>query len=247
MEISALPCFDDNYIWLLQRGRDVVAVDPGEAAPLLDYLAQEKLNLVAILITHRHRDHIGGLPALAASCSAPVYGPAGIEGITRQLNDAECIDLLDGQFTVIATPGHTREHLCYYGEGRLFCGDTLFAGGCGRVIDDTPEILYDSLQKLAALPPDTQVCCAHEYTLANLAFAAVVEPGNTALQRRITAEAAKRAAGESTLPSTLALELQTNPFLRCTEAEVIRSVQLPPAQAASAVFSALRTWKNHFK
>ncbi len=249
LSISVLPCLDDNYIWLLRRGRELVAVDPGDAAPLADLMDENNQTLAAILLTHRHFDHIGGVAALVAKHPAPVYGPEGIAGVDHPLCDGDTLELLGEPVEVIATPGHTREHLSYLTSGALFCGDTLFAGGCGRVFDGEPGTLYASLQRLARLPAQTRVCCTHEYTLANLKFAAKVEPGNATIALRLEQEQARRASGQPTLPSSIALELATNPFLRCESAEVIHSAQkhAPDASSAESVFIALREWKNHFK
>lgn len=253
LEVIALPAFADNYIWLLRRGRHVVAVDPGDAAPVLDYLAATGTQLCAVLATHHHGDHVGGIDSLIAGHPAPVYGPAieAIDVVDHPLADNDRVVLaeLDAEFAVLAVPGHTRGHLAYYRRGMLFCGDTLFGAGCGRLFEGTPADMHASLARLAALPADTQVYCAHEYTLANLRFAAAVEPGNAAIVARTEDTAALRAEGRPSVPSTLAIELATNPFLRWNAPEVVaaatRRLGRTPADAGE-VFAAIRDWKNHF-
>lgn len=247
--ISVVPCFDDNYIWVLRKGREALAVDPGDAAPLLAWLENQSLHLAAILITHRHSDHVGGLPVLAAHQPVPVYGPAGIAGVTHEAKPSSVLRLLDTDIRVLATPGHTHEHLSYLTDEALFCGDTLFGAGCGRVFDGCMADMHASLMTLAALPPETLVCCAHEYTQSNLRFASAVEPDNDVIAARISDVRTKRAIGQPTVPSTIGLELATNPFLRCDHPDVISAARQhqPDAHSAAEVFSALRNWKNHFK
>jgi len=252
-QVVPVRAFKDNYIWVLRAGRNAAVVDPGEAAPVLDYLAAEGLDLVAILLTHHHRDHVGGVGTLIASHRIPVTGPKNepIEHLTRKVSEGDRIEVpeIGASFEVLDIPGHTRAHIAYYGEKRLFCGDTLFACGCGRVFEGTPEQMFGSLQKLAALPDDTLIYCAHEYTLANIAFARTVEPGNEALAQAERAAKELRARGEPTVPSTLAREKATNPFLRCADQAIIDSINkhldaqiVQPAQA----FAAIREWKNRF-
>ncbi len=247
--ISVVPCFDDNYIWVLHKGRDALAVDPGDAAPLLAWLKQKSMNLAGILITHRHADHIGGIPALVTHYQTPVYGPAEVAGITKPVHAGDTLHLLDTDIQVLATPGHTHEHLSYVAEDAVFCGDTLFGAGCGRVFDGDMGTMYSSLMQLAALPPETLVYCAHEYTQSNLRFASAVEPNNAAIAARIGDVQAKRACNQSTVPSSIGLELATNPFLRCDQPEVTAAArQLDPHAGSSVeIFTALRNWKNHFK
>ncbi|MBA3998011.1 MAG: hydroxyacylglutathione hydrolase [Candidatus Accumulibacter sp.] len=255
--VVPIPAFRDNYIWLLRHGASAVVVDPGAARPVLDYLARERLSLTAILITHHHADHQGGVAELLAHCAAEVFGPAAesITGLDRPLRGGERIRPagLEAAFDVLPVPGHTLGHLAYYRPGLLFCGDTLFGAGCGRLFEGSPAQMAASLARLAALPDDTAVYCAHEYTEANLRFALAVEPGNPELQRRARDAAALRAEGRPTVPSTIGLERATNPFLRCGEAAVIaaaRERESPEGRNSAAdplaVFTALRAWKDVF-
>lgn len=251
-EIIRIPAFKDNYIWLLRKGASAVVVDPGDARPVLDTLAREGLTLSAILVTHHHQDHQGGVADLLTHFPAGVFGPAteSITAVTHPLWGGETIRLvaLDAEFQVYATPGHTLGHLAYFGSECLFCGDTLFAGGCGRVFEGTPAQMYDSLIRLAALPDRTRVFCAHEYTEANLRFALAVEPGNRRLRDRVDEVAVARAKGLATVPSSLELEKATNPFLRCSVPEIVVSARGRGAQFDDPVdvFTTLRDWKNNF-
>lgn len=251
-DVIPIPAFQDNYIWLLRKGASAVVVDPGDARPVLAVLEREGLSLSSILITHHHADHQGGVTDLLEHHPAEVFGPAleSIAGISKPLRDGNTVwlDSLGVDFRVLAVPGHTLGHLAYYGAGCLFCGDTLFAGGCGRLFEGTAAQMSDSLSRLAALPDDTAVYCAHEYTQANLRFALVVEPGNLRLQDRAAEVSAARAKGQPTVPSTIGLEKATNPFLRCREPEVVASVRrkAPAACDELTVFAALREWKNGF-
>lgn len=226
-------------------------VDPGDARPVIEYLAREKLELVAILATHHHADHVGGIPRLLERGRVPVYGPRGepIDTLTRAVGEGDTVTIpeLDVSFAVLDIPGHTRAHIAYYGAECLFCGDTLFACGCGRVFEGTPEQMYASLEKLRALPDSTKVYCGHEYTLANIGFARGVEPGNEALDAREARDRGLREAGKPTLPTTLGQEKATNPFLRCLEPAVVESAnKYLGARAADPVrvFAAIRDWKN---
>ncbi|WP_300453601.1 hydroxyacylglutathione hydrolase [Accumulibacter sp.] len=251
-DVIRIPAFKDNYIWLLHNGAAAAVVDPGDARPVLDVLRRERLSLTTILVTHHHADHQGGVSDLLAHHAAEVFGPAAesIAGITRPLRGGETIRIAacDDDFQVVAVPGHTLGHVAYYGAGCLFCGDTLFAGGCGRLFEGSAAQMAESLARLAALPDETAVYCAHEYTQANLRFALAVEPGNRRLQNRAAEVAAARARGAATVPSTIAIEKATNPFLRCREPEVLASTQrrAPEARDEVAVFGALREWKNAF-
>jgi hydroxyacylglutathione hydrolase len=255
LHVTGIPAFQDNYIWLLQRPGEarVSVVDPGDAAPVLAHLQAHQLQLDSILLTHHHRDHIGGVAALKAATGATVYGPS-IERIAEcdiALHDGETLQLpvLQLALQVLAVPGHVREHLAFFGEGRLFCGDTLFLAGCGRVFTGTVEQLWHSLKRLSQLPPDTLVYCTHEYTLSNLRFARTVEPEHQGLRERERAAQAMRAETQPTVPGRLATELATNPFLRCHEPALQVLVSYGtgvPVRDELACFSALRAWKNRF-
>jgi hydroxyacylglutathione hydrolase len=257
-EILALPAFDDNYIWLLRANGHVAVVDPGDAAPVLQHLAQSGDRLCAILATHHHGDHVGGVAELLAHAAVPVFGPAveNIAGVSHALAGGEHITVpgIDVDFEVIAVPGHTRGHLAYYGPslgaaGALFCGDTLFGAGCGRLFEGTPAQMQESLAKLAVLPAPTFVYCAHEYTQSILRFALAVEPGSIAVMRRSENVSQDRAAGRATIPTTIQTELDTNPFLRW-DAPAVRAAAASrlghvPADAVET-FAAIREWRNRF-
>lgn len=251
--VEPIPAFDDNYLWLLTHGDEAAVVDPGDEGPVLQRLQRRNLRLRAILVTHHHGDHVGGVAALARATGARVYGPRGESIPARDvaLGGGDRIEVLGTAFEVLDVPGHTRGHIAYHAPaaGLLFCGDTLFAAGCGRLFEGTAAQMSASLARLAALPGSTRVYCAHEYTLSNLRFALAVEPGNEALRRRQQACIALRSRGESTVPSTIADEVATNPFLRCDAPEVRRAAEARagrPLATAESVFAVIREWKNAF-
>jgi hydroxyacylglutathione hydrolase len=256
MKLIPLPAFTDNYIWMLHDGTRALVVDPGDAQSVLDALRHSSLQLEAILVTHHHPDHTDGVDALRQATGAQVFGPAR-EVMPEPLIRVEAgasVTCLGLNFEVIEVPGHTAGHIAYYGAPAaeapiLFCGDTLFSGGCGRLFEGSPAQMLASLDKLAALPDATRVCCAHEYTLSNLKFACTVEPGNKTLTAYFETVQAMRANQQVSLPSTLLLERQINPFLRSREPTVVEAVKSFDASADGevSIFAALRQWKNVFR
>ena len=253
-----LPAFADNYIWMMYDAQRAVVVDPGDAEPVLQALRSMGLPLEAILVTHHHGDHVGGVNALREATGATVYGPATEpmpEPLIR-LSGGDTLEVLGLTFSVLDVPGHTAGHIAYYcadmeGEPLLLCGDTLFSGGCGRLFEGTPTQMQASLDTLAALPGNTRVCCAHEYTLSNLKFARAVEPHNAALLQYIIECESRRRADQPTLPSRIAIERDINPFLRTRVATVAQAAHgfdalIDPREPA-AVLAALRQWKNEFR
>lgn len=250
LQIILIPAFKDNYIWLLHNETSAVIVDPGDATPVIATLNQLNLSLSAILITHHHHDHIGGVSTLLEHHpNAVIYAPKR-ENYNFQhhaVNEPDIVSLPDFglDFSVIDLPGHTLGHIAYYTPDILFCGDTLFGAGCGRLFEGTPEQMFHSLQKLAQLPADTKVYCTHEYTLHNINFALTLEPNNTALLQRKHDTEKLRDALQPSLPSTLKLELATNPFLRCTSPEILSSLHLGNTPALE-IFRTIREMRNHY-
>ncbi len=260
MKLMALPAFSDNYLWLWQQDQLAVVVDPGDAQPVLKALSDHGLTLQAILVTHHHPDHVGGVRELHDITGAEVYGPAREDLPTpfTPVMHGDQLDLLGQTVDVLDVPGHTAGHVAFVLPNApkspvLFCGDTLFSGGCGRIFEGTPAQMLASMDCLAALPAETQVCSAHEYTLSNLRFACAVEPHNTALQAYSAHCQELRAEGKPTLPAKLGTELQINPFLRARNPDVRHAVARHSGLSANeqnddvAVFAALREWKNNFK
>jgi len=249
--ITPIPAFNDNYIWLLQRGDERWVVDPGDDEPVIEAL--DGAALTGILITHHHYDHTGGMQSLIQRYRCPAFGPGTIEGITRPLADGDEFELLGTTAKVRAVPGHTLDHIAIClesgGQHHLFCGDTLFAAGCGRLFEGTPEQMYRSLQSLSDLPEDTRVYCAHEYTVSNLKFALAAEPDNDKVRDRMARAQEQRQLGRPTLPSTIGEERDTNPFLRCDSPAIRQKVRDHGANEQSdsvEIFAILRQWKDTF-
>lgn len=264
LKVRFIRAFSDNYIWAFgQDGRDVCIVDPGDAAPVLAELHADSLRLTSIIVTHHHADHIGGIKALLAEFpDAPVYGPKSdrIGSVTHPLNDGDILNVAGLELSVLSVPGHTLDHIAYYARGAsieknvvpgiLFCGDTLFAGGCGRIFEGNVSMMYKSLEKLASLPGSTMVYCAHEYTQSNLRFAAYADPNNPDTIERIKLVSDTLNAGIPTVPSLLSIELRTNPFLRChtkgVREAVIEKMGISRDSSNLEIFAALRRWKDSF-
>jgi hydroxyacylglutathione hydrolase len=256
LEVTPVRAFSDNYIWLIHGQTDrsrVAAVDPGDGLAVDRALQERGLTLAALLVTHHHRDHTGGVEALVARHGVPVFGPAreSIPGPFRPLGGGDKVDLaeLGMAFEVMDVPGHTAGHIAYVGHGAVFCGDTLFSGGCGRLFEGTPAQMLDSLTRLADLPRETRVYCTHEYTMNNLRFARVADPGNAATAAYEEECMQKRNRDEPTLPSTIALEREINPFLRCDDGNVKQAAESHAGRRLmdkTAVFAAVREWKDQF-
>lgn len=249
-DIIAIPAFEDNYIWLLVDGKQAIVVDPGEATPVFNYLKQHDLSLTGVLITHHHLDHTAGVQALVSDYACPVYGPATIDVVDHPLSDGDNIHIAGNTFEIIAVPGHTLDHIAYYDGSNLFCGDTLFSAGCGRLFEGSAAQMYQSLQKIAQLPSDTAIYCTHEYTLANLAFAQTVEPDNQHIRQYREQVSQRRQQLLPSLPTYLAQERKINPFLRCHEPQVIEYAKQQSDVLASDevnIFALLRKCKDRFR
>lgn len=255
IDIHAIPFFQDNYAWTLVNPatRDTIIIDPGDAKPILTFLNEQQLVLSGILITHHHFDHTNGIEELKKHYDVPVFASSieHVKNATVSLQDHDRVKLdnFPIEFDVITIPGHTLGHIAYYAKGMLFCGDTLFAAGCGRVFEGTMEQMYNTLQKIAALPDDTHIYCGHEYTLKNLHFAEKVEPHNSDIQERIKHVKFLRERNLPSLPSPLAKEKKTNPFLRCDSRELIQQVETYAGKKLTTpveVFTYLRKWKDTF-
>jgi hydroxyacylglutathione hydrolase len=257
LQITPVRAFADNYIWLIHAPRDVskvIAVDPGDAAPVERALAEHNLTLAGILLTHHHPDHVGGVTALLQDRRAPLFGPGTerLPGDPTRLREGDRVELeaLGLQFSVLDIPGHTAGHIAYVGHGALFCGDTLFSAGCGRLFEGTPEQMVASLAKLAQLPDETLVYCGHEYTVSNLKFALAVEPDNAEAARYLDESGEKRARDEATLPSSMRRERNVNPFLRCEQQSVKQAAEAKAGRRlpnTTEVFAAIRQWKDSFR
>jgi len=258
INIDPIPAFKDNYIWTIHDLQHAVVVDPGDAAPVRAWLDKHRCRLAAILCTHHHNDHVGGICELAQLYNVPVYGPANenIPCITHPVQEGSLIEISKPaiRLEVLDIPGHTLGHVAYLGRMNpgeaesLFCGDTLFGCGCGRLFEGTAAQLHHSLQRLARLPDETKVYCAHEYTEANIRFALACEPHNILLAQRREHTQAQRSAGKPSVPSTIALEKDTNPFLRCSAPEILQILRVRGWNEANELgaFTALREWRNHF-
>lgn len=255
LNIIPIPAFEDNYIWTVRDDQYCIVIDPGDAVPVIKYLQENKLSLLAILVTHHHRDHIGGINKLVELYNSPVYGPRleRIPHLTFPLGEGDVVEFkqLNFKVNVIDIPGHTLGHIAYLWDGGMFCGDTLFTCGCGKIFEGTPEQLHTSLQRLANQPGDTLVYCTHEYTEYNTPFAQICEPSNLKLKQRVRDAEALRAKNIPTVPSTIQLEKETNPFLRCKETEIIQRIEQQfginlPSDNEQAAFTALRKWRDLF-
>ncbi len=257
-KIEAVPASDDNYIWIIHSGgtdskTEIAIVDPGDATPVLQYIAQQQLRPTAILITHGCHDHVDGIERILKQFDLPVYGPAKepIPHLSQPLNEGDEVTLGNNiRFKVLDVPGHTAGHIAYIGHNKLFCGDTLFSAGCGRLYTKNPQLMHNSLNKFMKLPNRTDIYCAHEYTCSNLRFALEVEPENRQIQNRLKESIVLRQQNRMTLPSTLAVEKMSNPFLRCSEPAVIAAAeQFSQCRLydSAEVFAALRRWKDAWR
>jgi hydroxyacylglutathione hydrolase len=251
LTIHPIKAFSDNYIWCIHDEKNAVVVDPGDPKPVQKYLATNNLTLIAILVTHHHPDHVGGIDSLAMDI--PVFGPATetISSLTHRVQEGDIItiDKLALQFNILDVPGHTRGHIAYFDDNHLFCGDTLFSCGCGRLFEGTAEQMYRSLNKLARLPDETLVFCTHEYTEANIRFALEVESTNNDLLEYAQNVKKARANNIPSLPSTIEIEKKVNPFLRANAETVIQAANAYASRTLTSsvdVFSTIREWKNNF-
>lgn len=254
INVFPICAFKDNYIWIVHDQHSALIIDPGDATPVLVWLRQQRLQPIAILCTHHHHDHTGGIPSLMQEFAIPVYGPANekIPGLTHPLSQGDTLNFpeLSLKLDVLDIPGHTAGHIAYYGQDCLFCGDTLFACGCGRIFEGSAQQMFDSLQKLARLPDETLVYCAHEYTLTNVRFARTIDPDNLELIKLESVMEKKREQNIPTLPSSLAVEKATNPFLRCDQPAIIQSASQYAGRQLDnpvSVFATIRDWKNNFR
>ncbi|WP_350283482.1 hydroxyacylglutathione hydrolase [Nitrosomonas sp.] len=254
INVFPVRAFRDNYIWIVHNQHFALVIDPGDAAPVLTWLRQQKLQPIAILCTHHHHDHTGGISLLVQKFEIPVYGPASekIPEMTHPLAEGDTLALpeLSLELNVLDIPGHTAGHIACHGQNRLFCGDTLFACGCGRIFEGNAQQMFDSLQKLTSLPDETQVYCAHEYTLDNIRFARAIDPDNPQLIELESNVEKERERNMPTLPSSLAAEKATNPFLRCDQPAIIQSASRYAGRQLTdpiSVFAAIRNWKNDFR
>lgn len=250
MHIIPISAFQDNYIWAIVQGNEAWIVDPGDALPVIQYLEKEALTLSGILLTHHHADHCGGVSKLLEKTSnIPVIGPnnPSIHTITNTVKEGDVVFCGSLSFTVLEIPGHTLDHIAFYSPGLLFCGDTLFSAGCGRLFEGTPAMMYASLMKIKHLPENTAIYCGHEYTLANLRFAAQIEPSNEDITIKLAEVDLLRQKNSCTLPSSLQIEKAINPFLRCDQSTVMTAAQIfaeEPITNVVEIFSVIRSWKN---
>lgn len=254
LTVTGISAFSDNYIWCIRDdSRRAFIVDPGDAAPVKEYLAENALTLSGIVVTHHHPDHVDGIADLVATFGCDVYANSNgtYRDFTRGVSEGDRVDILGTSFSVITVPGHTLDHIAYYSDahqGMLFCGDTLFAGGCGRVFEGTFPMMRASLEKLRLLPDSTWVFCAHEYTQSNLKFAVAADPSNASLAERVQKCAALRLNSMPTVPSTIGIERETNPFLRWDAPSLIDNLETRGLtdRSGDAVFESLRSWKDSF-